>query len=93
MARSKSGLGDGDTCPVEPSHGAMVLIRGTDRQYCPDQSHDGMWTDGGKRPATRAFWPSGWKSFEAASASYNAGTTKAAGEPSALPELDITLEV
>lgn len=85
--------GDGDDCPVVPAHGAMVVIPGADRQFCPDQSHDGLWADGVKGERTRAFWPTGWKSFEDAVTRYNQGTTKAAGEPSALPELDITLEV
>ncbi len=90
--RRRPGLGDGDDCPVVPSHGAMHVTPGTKRQYCPDQSHDGPRLPH-KRPATRAFWPFGWRSFEAAAAEYNGSTTKAAAEPSALPELNITLEV
>jgi|GEM_PF-3075918 len=61
-------------------------------QYCPHQSHDGIWTKEGKRPATRSLWPGDWRSFAEAAAAYN-GVTQGSSEPSALPELDITLEL
>ena len=87
-SKRTSGTGNGDTCPVAVGHGAMmVLVSGL--QYCPDQSHDPH----GKKPGTRNLWPGGHVSFAAAVAEYHGATTKAAGEPSALPELDITLEV
>ena len=31
--------GDGDRCPVE-GHGNMYVVRGTNKQWCPHQSHD-----------------------------------------------------
>lgn len=52
------GAGDGDTCPLAPAHGNM-LVAGSS-QYCPHQSHDGL-----KDVApSRKFWPL-W-GFEAA---------------------------
>ena len=46
------GIGDGDVCPVEPRHGAMLVLRPLagrpSNQYCPHHSHDGN---------SRAFWP------------------------------------
>lgn len=79
-------IGDGDDCPVVPSHRAMLVIPGTQKQYCPDQSHDGVWTPDGKRPATRSFWPTGYRSFAAEVKAYNEGT---AGEAAALPDIDM----
>lgn len=69
----------------------MVVLNGNRLQYCPDQSHDGAWSVGHKSPATRNIWPLQW--FQKAVVEYNEGNPKAAVEPSALPELDITLEV
>lgn len=52
--------GDGDLCPLDSSHGSMLVLRLTfgqsviaPRQYCPHQSHDGS----PSRPAERASWP------------------------------------
>jgi hypothetical protein len=54
------GVGDGDVCPIEPRHGAMLILRPSlgrdgrlaeprdERQYCPSQVHDNT---------SRAFWP------------------------------------
>jgi hypothetical protein len=70
----------------------MLVIRGTQTQYCPDQGHDGTPGKDGQ-PPSRSFWPTGFRSFEAALAEYHGATAKAASEPSALPTLDITLEV
>lgn len=91
MARSHD-VGDGDFCPVA-DHGRMLVIPGTQRQQCPHQTHDGVWSDGVKNPPTRSRWSLGHVSFAREVAEYNGQTTKAAVEPSALPTLDITLEV
>jgi hypothetical protein len=68
----------------------FVLNSANDVQYCADQSHD---AHGKARPATRNFWPTGHLSFAEAERVYSGTTAKAAAEPSALPTLDITLEV
>lgn len=81
-------IGDGDPCPTHKRK--MLVIRGTNRQHCPDQSHDGAWSKDGHEDRTRAFWP--LNGFAAAVAAYHA-STETAVEPSALPDLDITLEV
>lgn len=72
----------------------FVLQPGT-TQYCAHQTHDGIpkGRPGGPAGPTRKLWPTGHLSFDAAKAAYTVSTTKAAAEPSALPELDITLEV
>lgn len=80
-------IGDGDDCPVVPSHRAMFVIPGTRKQYCPDQSHDGVWSKEGKRQPTRSFWPTGYKSFEAEASAYNAATEGEAAN--ALPDIDL----
>lgn len=69
----------------------MVVLAGNLTQYCSDQSHDGVWSGSGKTDPTRKLWP--FHNFRQTVVAYNAGTTKAVGEPSALPVLDITLEV
>jgi len=65
----------------------MNVIRGTQKQYCPDQSHDGVWSpeQGIKGPPSRAFWPTGWKSFAAEVAAYNAPKTN----PADLPDINL----
>ncbi len=74
-------IGDGDPCPM---HGRkMLVIRGTNRQHCPDQSHDGVWGDGLHAPRTRAFWP--LNGFAAAVTQYNERVS-----PVELEELDIS---
>lgn len=72
----------------------FVLQPGT-TQYCAHQSHDGRPKTHplGSAPATRKLWPTGHLSFAEAVRVYSGVTTKAAVEPSALPSLDITLEV
>jgi hypothetical protein len=60
-------IGDGDPCPVHARK--MLVIRGTNRQHCPDQSHDGVWSKDGHEPQSRAFWP--LNGFEAAVRQYN----------------------
>lgn len=64
--RPGDDIGDGDRCPVEPEHGKMLTIRGTDRQYCPHQTHDGIWDKEGHRDPTRSGWPIQHISFAAA---------------------------
>lgn len=50
--RRGGSIGDGDVCPVEPTHGSMMILRPSDgrpaRQFCPHQTHDGT---------SRAFYP------------------------------------
>lgn len=87
MSRGRGGIGDGDACPVDRTHGYMLILKSaTGRQYCPHISHS---AHGKERPPTRCFWPVGWRSFESAESEYHA-TTEAAVR---LPDLDITLEV
>ncbi len=85
LPRSYGDIGDGDKCPT-PGHGRMLYLQGTDRQYCPDQSHDGRWVVGEKEPLTRSSWPQGHQSFDAAVAAYHRPSVGAAIE---LPDLDI----
>ncbi len=74
--------GDGDQCPVVAGHGAMFVIQSRPpTQYCPYQSHDGVWV-GPKSPPTRSHWP--YHGFEAAAAAH-----KAAAGPPQLPDLDL----
>lgn len=77
-------IGDGDPCPM---HGRkMLVIRGTNRQHCPDQSHDGQWSKGAeKEPRTRAFWP--LNGFEAAVKAYRESST--ATTVAALSDIDM----
>jgi len=86
-------LGDGDVCPITPSHRRMYVSGKT--QHCIHRDHDGYPAShpGGATDPTPFIWPSGIDSFPAAVKAYHSGTTKAAVEPSALPTLDITLEV
>lgn len=64
----------------------MYFIRGGTKQWCPDQSHDGVWTEGVRDPATRSFWPQGHVSFAKATATIHSPQGEAA-----LPDLDIDL--
>ena len=83
-ARRRPGSGDGDLCPLA-DHGRMNVSRDHRIQYCPDQTHDGVWTEHGKQPPTRSFWP--FQHFEAAVAAYTE-----THDPVKLPELgDISL--
>jgi hypothetical protein len=76
-------IGDGDPCPM---HGRkMLVIRGTNRQHCPDQSHDGVWNKDGHGPRTRAFWP--LNGFAAAVKAYNELNSGEAAK--ALPDIDM----
>ncbi len=54
----RSDIGDGDTCPLFPEHGNMLVIQGTDPplQYCPHVIHDGSRGEAGV-PASRSRWP------------------------------------
>jgi hypothetical protein len=76
-------IGDGDPCPL--GHRKMSVIRGTNTQYCPDQSHDGRpgTARDGEAPQTRCFWP--LNGFAEALRVYRSTTT-----PAVLP--DITME-
>lgn len=71
-------IGDGDPCPL--GHRKMSVIRGTNIQYCPDQSHDGQ---GDKAPRTRAFWP--LSTFNEALRVYRSTITI----PAELPDIDL----
>lgn len=72
-----------------PSHGAMYVLQGhPGAQYCPDQSHDGVWTEGGRTPATRRLWPVGYRSFAEAVAQHEAAAEGLA-PLTPLPTLDI----
>lgn len=68
MARGRDEVGDGDVCPLVPSHGRMLFVNGSTNQYCPHQSHDGVWGEAGtvKTEPSRAFWPKGHDSFRRA---------------------------
>jgi len=81
LPRKSQGIGDGDRCPLDPEHGKMFVIRGTDRQHCPDQAHDGTPGKDGA-PQTRAFWP--LHGFNAAVAEYTANRT-----PVELPDINM----
>ena len=65
---SKNDLGDGDQCPLNPEHGNMLTIQGTQKQRCNHQSHDGRPKSHpqGAAPATRSMWPLGTNALEAA---------------------------
>jgi hypothetical protein len=83
----KSHLGDGDPCPLA-DHGKMIVLPDRKKQYCPDQSHDGV----PKRvDPTRSFWPVQF--FAAAVAAYTVLVGQPAAPtpltPAALPELDM----
>jgi hypothetical protein len=64
----RTDLGDGDPCPLNPEHGHMFWLVGSDNQWCPHRAHDGL----RKVPPTRAFWPKGHRSFDEAVAAYRA---------------------
>ena len=84
-------IGDGDVCPVNPSHGHMLWLQHSRSQFCPDQSHDGRWSEGSHQLPTRAFWPQGWQSFAAAVTEWRASLVSTTGESgsSALPDIDL----
>lgn len=85
MSRRSSGTGDGDTCPIDPAHGPMMVLNGSKVQYCADQSHDGVWGNSIKRPATPALWP--YQFFAEAVKRYN---EQSSGEAvAALPDIDM----
>jgi hypothetical protein len=67
----------------------MNVITPHKTQYCPDQTHDGVWTDGGKTktPRTRALWP--LQFFDRAVTQYNDENNVEA--IAALPDLDFVL--
>jgi hydroxyacyl-ACP dehydratase HTD2-like protein with hotdog domain len=73
----------------------MFVLQPGSKQYCSHQTHDGTSKKHpkGAAPATRKIWPTGHISFAEAVKVYSGATTKAAVEPSALPTLDINLEV
>lgn len=49
------GTGDGDVCPLDPSHLRMHILS-KQTQYCVNQVHDGRPGKDGY-PPTRAKWP------------------------------------
>jgi len=59
---ARSDIGDGDRCPLVPSHGNMLVLngKGPPKQYCPHVMHDGGGKpseDGSRWPRSRALWP------------------------------------
>ena len=40
----KDDIGDGDSCPLFPTHGRMFVIRDSEppKQYCSHVAHDGV---------------------------------------------------
>jgi hypothetical protein len=54
----RSGIGDGDVCPLFPDHDQMVVLKGgmPPKQYCPHVAHDGLGGPNG-RPQSRSIWP------------------------------------
>jgi hypothetical protein len=49
--------GNGDTCPLFPEHGPMLVLEGrVPMQYCPHAQHEGTLGDDGPA-ASRAMWP------------------------------------
>lgn len=78
--------GDGDTCPLDPEHGRMFVLKtGVVCQYCPNQSHDGVWTPEGKSPKTRKVWP--YHHLAEAVADHLRGTMEPTAGEAALPDL------
>jgi hypothetical protein len=79
--RRGNGLGDGDYCPLNPDHGQMYFLSGSDRQWCPDVEHAGRLASHpqGPAPATRSYWPKGTDAL------------RKAVIQTTLPEIDITL--
>lgn len=77
----RSDFGDGDICPLVPSHGQMFFLEGTKVQWCAHQSHDGRPEASSLGPVarTRSVWPQGHESFRLAVAQ------------ATLPEIDIRL--
>jgi hypothetical protein len=64
----------------------MNVLTGNQRQYCPDQSHDGVWSDPKTHlPRTRNLWP--LQFFDRAVLQYNDQNNVEA--IAALPELDM----
>jgi hypothetical protein len=57
--KSRLQNGDGDLCPLVDGHGYMQIIPGTNppQQWCPHQTHDGVWDGNGKQPKSRSTWP------------------------------------
>jgi len=72
----------------------MFVLTYGNTQYCAHVAHDGRPKTHplGKSSPTPKSWPTGHVSFAAAVAAYHGVTAKAAAEPSALPELNVTLE-
>jgi hypothetical protein len=69
-------VGDGDTCPIDRSHGHMFYLKSDAQlQYCAHTSHLGNppSADGGATPPTRCFWPTGHISFAEAVRKYQTG--------------------
>jgi hypothetical protein len=50
--------GDGDTCPLWPEHGNMLVLRSSSPpvQWCPHAEHEGTLGKNGK-PRSRSRWP------------------------------------
>ena len=70
--------GNGDRCPLVPSHGRMYVLDQV--QYCAHIAHDG-WHE---VPRTRALWP--FHDFEAAVEA----DRKSSAPQAELPDIDIT---
>ena len=56
--RGGVSTGDGEPCPLVPDHGRMIITHGAERQWCPNQEHDGKWpAEGIRTEATQSFYP------------------------------------
>lgn len=79
--RGRLELGDGDLCPINPTHGQMYFMTNSDRQWCPHTDHEGLTSAHpmGPAPRTRSFWPKGDRAFRQAVIT------------ATLPEIDINI--
>lgn len=80
----RTEVGDGDTCPLFPAHGNMVVLPASDppTQFCPHQTHDGK--PGKEMPPSRNHWP--LYGFEESVQSYLARLDRAI-QSASLPDL------
>jgi hypothetical protein len=66
---SKGDTGNGDTCPINPEHGHMLVLNSASgRQYCAHVGHEARPERDGHPAVVRtpSLWPSGINSFPAA---------------------------
>lgn len=90
MSPRRDSVGNGDTCPLFPQHGVMLVLGGSTpvQQVCPHQEHDGG-PGKGSAPQSRSVWP--LHGFEDTVATYMARLDRAIRE-AGLPDLsDLSL--